>query len=81
MKLNAPKGKLHLALMAALATGAAHAEQVQELATTVVKAENESSVSHTIKKVSADDISKKSLSSIEDTTRYIPGRALSLHDV
>ena len=48
MKLNAPKGKLHLALMAALATSAAHAEQVQELATTVVKAENESSVSHTI---------------------------------
>lgn len=73
MKLNAPKGKLHLALMAALAAGTANAEQVQELATTVVKAENESSVSHTIKKVSADDISKKSLSSIEDTTRYIPG--------
>lgn len=73
MKLNTSKGKLHLALMAALAASTAHAEQVQELATTVVKAENESSVSHTIKKVSADDISKKSLSDIEDTTRYIPG--------
>lgn len=76
MKLNVQKGKVHLALMAALAATTANAQdtkQVQELATTVVKAENESSVSHTIKKISADDISKKSLSDIEDTTRYIPG--------
>jgi len=73
MKLKTSKGKVYLALMAALAAGAAHAEETQTLATTVVKAENESSVSHTVKKLSADDISKKALSDIEDTTRYIPG--------
>lgn len=73
MKLKTPKGKVYIALMAALATGATHAQEVQQLATTVVKAANESAVSHTIKEISADDISKKSLSDIEDTTRYIPG--------
>jgi len=45
----------------------------QQLAITVVEAQNENSISHTIKKISADDIRKKSLSNIEDTTRYIPG--------
>jgi len=76
MNFKTRKGKVYIALIAALATGTvnvANAENTQKLATTVVKSENESSVSHTIKEVTADDISKKSLSNIEDITRYIPG--------
>lgn len=73
MKFNTQKGKVYTALIAALAASTTSAENLQELATTVVKAENESSISHTIKELSADEINKKSLSNIEDTVRYIPG--------
>jgi hypothetical protein len=51
MKFKTRKGKVYTALIAALATGTVHianAENTDQLATTVVKSENESSVSHTI---------------------------------
>ncbi len=76
MKFKTRKGKVYTALIAALTAcvaNVASAENTQKLTTTVVKSENESSVSHTIKAITADDISKKSLSNIEDITRYMPG--------
>lgn len=73
MKLNKLAAAISASIVAATHIGMASAEEVQELSTTVVEVENESSVSHTIKVLSADDISKKSISNIEDTTRYVPG--------
>ncbi|MEM7365111.1 MAG: TonB-dependent receptor, partial [Pseudomonadota bacterium] len=49
------------------------AEDAERLETTVVEAANESSVSHTITELSADEIRNTSISTIEDVTRYIPG--------
>ncbi|TNC85848.1 MAG: TonB-dependent receptor [Thalassolituus sp.] len=73
MKMNTPRTKLSLAVVAVSMMGMAHAEEIQELSTSVVEAENEASVSHTVREISADEINRKSLSNIEDTTRYIPG--------